>query len=89
MITTQSTATADLITDARRLITSIEPLFYTLIKGSERFNLPTIEISTARAREIVADLLVIKKKLKSLASDTAAATMTTDRHLDAIFNLNQ
>ena len=84
------TAAADLITDTRRLVTSIEPLFYTLIKGSERFNNPTIEISTARAREIAADLLVIKKKLKSLASDTAAdQNATTDRHLDAIFNLNQ
>jgi len=86
---TTKTAAADLITDTHRLITSIEPLFYTLIKGAERFNNPTIEISTARAREIAADLLVIKKKLKSLASDTAAATMTTDRHLDSIFNINQ
>lgn len=82
------TAAATLITETHRLVASIEPLFYTLIKGAERFNNPTIEISTARAREIAADLLVLKKKLKSLASDTAAVTMTTDQHLDAIFNLN-
>lgn len=82
------TTAAELITDTHRLVTSIEPLFYTLIKGAERFNNPTIEISTARAREIAADLLVLKKKLKSLASETAAVTMTTDRHLDKIFNLN-
>jgi len=78
-----------LITDTHRLITSIEPLFYTLIKGSERFNNPTIEISTARAREIAAELLVIKKKLKSLANDTAAAQSKTHTRLDSIFNINQ
>ena len=53
------TTAAELITDTHRLVTSIEPLFYTLIKGAERFNNPTIEISTARAREIAADLLVL------------------------------
>ena len=76
-MTTKTTA-ADLLTETHRLVTSIEPLFYTLIKGAERHGLPTIEISTARAREIAADLLVIKKKLKSLASGTAAVTMTTN-----------
>ena len=82
------TTASNLVTETHRLVASIEPLFYTLIKGAERFNNPTIEISTARAREIAADLLVLKKKLKSLASETAAVTMTTDRHLDKIFNLN-
>ena len=82
------TAAADLVTETQNLVNSIEPLFYTLIKGAERFNNPTIEISTARAREIAADLLVLKKKLKSLATAAAADTMTTDRHLNRIFGIN-
>ena len=86
--TPTKTAAADLINETQKLVNSIEPLFYSIIKTSEHHGLDEVRISTPRAREIAHDLLVLKKKLKSLASDTAAATMTTDRHLDSIFNLN-
>ena len=82
------TAAADLINETQKLVNSIEPMFYSIIKTSEHHGLDEVRISTPRAREIAHDLLVLKKKLKSLASDAAAATMTTDRHLDSIFNLN-
>lgn len=85
---TTKTAAAELITDTHRLVSSIEPLFYSLLRTAEHHELDEVRISTARAREIQHDLLVLKKKLKSLASETAAVTMTTDRHLDSIFNLN-
>jgi hypothetical protein len=86
---TTKTAAAELITETHRLVTSIEPLFYSLIRTAEHHGLDEVRISTARAREIQNDLFKLKKKLKdSLASETAAITMTTDRHLDSIFNLN-
>lgn len=85
---TTKTAAAELITDTHRLVSSIEPLFYSLLRTAEHHELDEVRISTARAREIQHDLLVLKKKLKSLVSETAAVTMTTDRHLDLIFNLN-
>jgi len=85
---TTKTAAAELITDTHRLVSSIEPLFYSLLRTAEHHELDEVRISTARAREIHRDLLVLKKKLKSLVSETAAVTMSTDRHLDSIFNLN-
>jgi hypothetical protein len=87
MTMTNETAAAELLTEANRLVTSIEPLFYSLLRTAEHHGHDQVRISTARAREIQHDLLVLKKKLKSLASTTAAVTMTTDRHLDSIFNL--
>jgi len=77
----------EIITQTHQLVNSLEPLFFTELKSSERHHLDTITISTARAREIHYDLLVLKKKLKSLASQNTATTLTIDRHLDAIFNL--
>jgi hypothetical protein len=70
------------------LIHSLEPLFYSLLRTAEHHQHDEVRISTARCREIHHDLLVLKKKLKSLASETAASTLTIDRHLDKIFGLN-
>jgi len=75
------------IKEAHRLVSVMEPLFYTLLRTSEHHQHDEVRISTARAREIHHDLLVLKKKLKTLASETATTTLTIDRHLDSIFNL--
>ena len=73
----------------QNLVNSIEPLFYSLIKTAEHHGMDEVRISTSRAREIQQDLFKLKKKLKdSLASETAAVTMTTDRHLDKMFGIN-
>ena len=85
---TTKTAAADLLTETHRLVTSIEPLFYTLIKGAERHGLPTIEISTARAKEIAADLMILKKRLQSFIESEKVTESATDQHLDKMFGLN-
>ena len=77
----------EILSETKRIVSSLEPLFYSELKSSERFNLDTIQISTARAREIHMDLSRLKCKLKELANNKNAVTMTTDRHLDSIFNL--
>jgi len=74
--------------ETQQLVNSLEPLFFSLLKTAEHHQHDEVRISTARCREIHHDLLVLKKKLKSLASTNNAITMTTDRHLDSIFNLN-
>jgi hypothetical protein len=89
MTTTTATAAAFPLYDALKLVSELEPLFYTLIRSAEHHDLPEIRISTARAREIASDLLVLKKKLKSLATSASESTLPIDRHLDAIHNLNQ
>ena len=86
-MTKKPTASADLITEAQNLVSNLEPMFYSLIKTAEHHGLDEVIISTARAREIQMDLARLKKKLKSLANTAAASTLTTDRHLDSIFNL--
>jgi len=75
--------------ETQQLVNSLEPLFFSLLKTAEHHQHDEVRISTARCREIHHDLLVLKKKLKSLASETAATTLTTDRHLDSIFKINQ
>jgi len=77
----------EIITEAQQLVNSLEPLFFSLLRTAEHHQHDEVRISTARAREIHQDLLVLKKKLKSLASTNKAVTMTTDRRLDSIFNL--
>lgn len=89
MTTTTAAAAAFPLYDALKLVSEIEPLFYTLIRSAEHHDLPEIRISTARAREIASDLLVLKKKLKSLVTSAAESSLPIDRHLDAIHNLNQ
>jgi hypothetical protein len=79
----------EIITEAQQLVNSLEPLFFSLLRTAEHHQHDEVRISTARAREIHHDLLVLKKKLKSLASQNTATTLTIDRHLDAIFNINQ
>jgi len=79
--------TAAALTEAKALVSSIEPLFYNLIRTSQHHKLDTIQISTLRAREIAADLLVLKKRLQDLQITETRAESTIDRHLDRMFNL--
>jgi hypothetical protein len=62
---TTKTTTADLITETQRIVSSIEPLFYSLLKYADISKIDTIQISTARAREITAELIILKKKLQT------------------------
>ena len=82
------TTAANLVTETQRLVASIEPLFYSLIKTAEHHGMDEVRISTSRAREIQQDLFWLKKKLKDSLAAAAAADVTVDRHLDSIFNLN-
>jgi len=86
-MTTKTTA-ADLITETQRIVASIEPLFYNLIQTSQHHKLDTIQISTARAREIAADLIILKKRLQSFKESERIKESTTDRHLDKMFGIN-
>jgi hypothetical protein len=86
-MTTKTTA-ADLLTETHNLVKTLEPLFYALLKYAEIGKLDTIQISTARAREITADLIILKKKLQSLKDSERIAESTTDRHLDKMFGIN-
>lgn len=83
---TMKIAAAELITEARKLVTSIEPLFYSILKTAEHHGLDEVRISTARAREIQRDLFVLKKKLKDSIPLNDCRT-TTDQHLDRVFGL--
>jgi hypothetical protein len=85
---TTKTAAADLLTETHRIVSSIEPLFYTLIKTSEQAKCDTIQISITRATEIAMDLNVLKKRLQSLKDSERIVESTTDRHLDEMFGLN-
>jgi len=80
--------TAAALTEAKALVSSIEPLFYALLKYADISKLDTIQISTARAREIAADLIILKKRLQSFKETERIAESTTDRHLDAMFGIN-
>jgi len=82
-----TTKTAAALTESKALVTNIEPLFYNLIRTSQHHGLDTIQISTLRAREIAADLLVLKKRLQDLQITETKAESTIDRHLDKMFNL--
>jgi hypothetical protein len=86
-MTTKTTA-ADLITETQRIVASIEPLFYSLLKYADISKLDTIQISTARAREITADLIVLKKRLQSFKESERVKESTIDRHLDKMFGIN-
>jgi len=81
------TTAAELITETQRIVSSIEPLFYSLLKYADLSKLDTIQISTARAREIAADLIILKKRLQSYKEAERIAESTIDRHLDAMFGL--
>jgi len=77
------------IKEAHRLVAVMEPLFYTLIAAAEHHGLDTIQISVPRARELQHDLANLKKRLKNiLATETATAETSTDRHLNKIFGIN-
>jgi len=84
-MTTKTTAA---LTEVKALVSSIEPLFYNLIRTSQHHGLDTIQISTLRAREIAADLLVLKKRLQDLQITETKAESTIDRHLDKMFGFN-
>jgi len=83
-MTTKTTAA---LTEVKALVSSIEPLFYNLVRTSQHHGLDTIQISTLRAKEIAADLLVLKKRLQDLQITETKAESTIDRHLDKMFNL--
>jgi len=84
---TTKTAAADLLTETHTLVKTIEPLFYNLITTSTHHKLDTIQISTTRAKEIHADLHILKKRLQEIATSETRAESTIDRHLDKMFNL--
>ena len=81
------TAAADLLTETHTLVKTIEPLFYNLITTSTHHKLDTIQISTSRAKEIAADLHILKKKLQSFIESEKVTESATDQHLDKMFNL--
>jgi hypothetical protein len=85
---TIKTTAADLLNETHRLVTSIEPLFYSLLKYEDLSKLETIQISTARAREIAADLMILKKKLQTFKDSERIAESATDQHLDKMFGIN-
>jgi hypothetical protein len=85
---TTKTTTAELLTETHRIVSTIEPLFYTLIKVSEQAKCDTIQISTARAKEIAADLIILKKKLQTYKDSERIAESATDQHLDKMFGIN-
>ena len=76
----------DIIHETRALVKNIEPLFYNLIRTSQHHGLDTIQISTLRAREIAADLLVLKKRLQEIAIPVKQEPEHFS-HLDEMFNL--
>ena len=80
--------TAAALTEAKALVSSIEPLFANLIRTSKHHQLDTIQISTTRAKEIHADLIILKKRLQDLQITKTKAESTIDRHLDAMFGIN-
>jgi hypothetical protein len=84
---TTKTTSADLLTETHNLVKTMEPLFYALLKYAEIGKLDTIQISTARAREIAADLIILKKRLQSFKESERIAESTTDRHLDKMFGI--
>lgn len=70
------------IKEAHRLVTVMEPLFYTLIATAEHHGLDTIEITVPCAKILQSDLANLKKRLKNvLATEAAAAETSTDRPL--------
>ena len=81
------TAAADLLTETHTLVANLQPLFYNLLATSSHHKLDTIQISTARAKEIHADLIILKKRLQEIATSETRAESTIDRHLDKMFNL--
>ena len=86
-MTTKTTA-ADLLTETHNIVKTLEPLFYNLVSSSQHHKLDTIQISTARAREITADLIVLKKRLQTYKDSERIAESATDQHLDKMFGIN-
>ena len=85
---TTNTTAADLLNESHTLVKTLEPLFYNLVSSSQHHKLDTIQISTARAREITADLIVLKKKLQTFKDSERIAESATDQHLDKMFGIN-
>ena len=86
-MTTKTTA-ADLLNETHNIVKTLEPLFYNLVSSSQHHKLDTIQISTARAREITADLIVLKKRLQTYKDSERIAESATDQHLDKMFGIN-
>ena len=86
--TTLRETAADLLTETHTLVKTIEPLFYNLLATSSHHKLDTIQISTTRAKEIHADLIILKKRLQEIATSETRAESATDQHLDKMFSLN-
>ncbi len=85
---TIKTTAADLLTETHNLVANLQPLFYNLVSSSQHHKLDTIQISTARAREITADLMILKKKLQTFKDSERIAESATDQHLDKMFGIN-
>jgi hypothetical protein len=84
----ESAQTNGLLSESLTLAKTLEPMFYSHLKNAERHNLDTIEISTARAREIGHDLLVLRKKLTAYMQMQTKVQLATDDHLDKMFGIN-
>ena len=84
-MTTKTTA-ADLLNESHNLVKTLEPLFYNLVSSSQHHKLDTIQISTARAREITADLMILKNKLQTIKDSERIAKSATAHHLDKMLD---
>jgi len=85
---TTKTAAADLLNESHNIVKTLEPLFYNLVSSSQHHKLDTIQISTARAREIAMDLMILKKKLQTFKDSERITESATDQHLDKMFGIN-
>jgi len=84
----ESAQTNELLSESLTLVKTLEPMFYSHLKNAERHNLDTIEISTARAREINRELFILKKKMASFIEANKKQPSATEQHLDAMFGFN-
>ena len=84
----ESAQTNELLSESLTLVKTLEPMFYSHLKNAERHNLDTIEISTARAREINRELFILKKKMASFIEANRKRPSATEQHLDAMFGFN-
>ena len=81
----ETTPAAEILNEAYLIVKTLEPLFYSHLKNADRHNLDTIDISTARAREISRELFILKKKMASFIEANKKQPSATEQHLDAMF----
>lgn len=84
----ETTPAGEILNEAYLIVKTLEPLFYSHLKNAERHGLDTIDISTARAREIARELFILKKKMASFMEMNKKKASATEQHLDAMFGIN-